>query len=155
MYIGRGLNVKTETLTPQDAALWLARNPRKRKDGRKRLRSDRSSENDLADDLLRNFSVRSLHAALVDDKGQPINIKWYVKKLLSIFARADQQRDRLAVLDRLQSLILLGAIQDREFIESLSRKVGGLKPVGSEGRDPFAERGNLKLRAVSTVQKEA
>jgi len=129
--------MKPVVITEQDAALWLARHPRKKRNGRVKVRSGVSSEEVLADDFLRNFSVRSLHTAL-QENGKPLDIVWYVKKLLEILRGADLQKDRLAVLDRIKELILLGAIQDPALSEDLmSRLPGATKSPVNPIDDPF------------------
>lgn len=137
--------MKPVAITEQDAALWLARHPRKKRDSRIKVRSRVSSEEILADDFLRNFSVRALHIAL-QDNGKPLDISWYVKNLLVILRSAELQKDRLAVLDRIKDLILLGAIQDPALSEEMmSRLPGTSKSPVNPIEDPFVGQ-PLKLR---------
>ena len=138
---------KIATISDRDVALYLAKQPRKRKRGNAARVTRKSSDEDLSDEFLRNFTPERLFAALFDKK-TPITIEWYVKRMLRILDAPDtKSSDRISVLDKLKELLLLGAIQDSALASSItSRSSGGSKTNIS---DPFAG-DSLKFREGKT-----
>lgn len=134
---------KIVAVTAQDVAAFLAKKPRKRRNALRKVKHTEKLEN-ITDDFVRNFSARELFAALKDKRGRSINIRWYVEKLLEALKGAGKASEKVLILDRFKELMLIGAIQDRDLAEHLTKTIPELadtKPA--EQFDPFL-RGRLK-----------
>ncbi len=132
---------KVAVVTEQDVATFLARNPRKKRHKLRKVKPATATLEEMTDEFLRSFSAQALFQALRTREGKPLDIHWYVERLLSIYKEADQAKDRLAVLDRIRGLTLIGAIQDPALQEHLVAKVPELRNTD----DPFAGK-KLKIR---------
>jgi hypothetical protein len=139
---------KIATISDRDVALWLAKNRRKRRRGNAAKVTKKASDNDLADEFLRNFTPERLFAALVDGR-TPITIEWYVKRMLNIlYAEETKSSDRITVLEKLKELLLLGAIQDSSLASAVQSNLSG-KRSAPDISDPFVG-GSLKFKKGKT-----
>ena len=131
--------VKLSPITPESIALFLARNPIKRHKSRKPAKSSSPPE-EIAEDFMLNWSSARLLDVLKDARGRKIDIKWIVERYLDILDREDiKPAEETAIVDRLQSFLVIGAIQDPKLAEHLQRKLG-VSPKGpgaKEHSDPF------------------
>ncbi len=123
--------MKSAPITEQTVATWMAS-----RYGKVRKTGPSAS-------LAHGFSADALKKALWDRRSQKavaIDTGWIVRKLLEIFQSPQSTSgDRIKVLERLQELILLGAIQNVELIEWI-----GKGPKTKAGiPDPFS--GKLKV----------
>lgn len=99
-----------------------------------------SEAEDIAKWFMDNFTPGKLMEILKDSRKEPINLEWYVKKLLKLYDHKETSATvKLQILDRFRDLILLGAIQDPELVASMRGKA----PV--QEADPFMGK-KLKVR---------
>lgn len=134
-------------ITPEAIALYQAEHPIKRHKNKKRA-TPTSSPEDIAEDFMLNYSSARLLEVLVDSRGKKIDIGWIIRRYLDILGREDiKPAEETAILDRLQSFLVLGAIQDPKLAERIERKTGlrGKGPVAKEHSDPFK---GQKLKVV-------
>lgn len=133
--------IRPKKVSQDDIALFLAKNHRVR--GRPVKKS--TSYEKHARRFVTEFSAASLFEALKDRK-TPITLSWIVKKLLEILRDPGTKPiDRIAVLDRLKDLLVLGAIQDPELAEQVQGVTG--KSEEKSSFDPF-KGGKLKIRGA-------
>lgn len=83
----------------------------------------------------------------LQDRGKPINIEWYVKKLLGLLSEENARvGEKVQVLDRLKELLVLGAIQDPALSEYVTKRVEvGASASVQEQHDPFLGGRKLKI----------
>lgn len=125
--------------TSFDLASFLAQHPRKRMARTKKVGINSEAE-DIAKWFMDNFTPGKLMEILKDSRKEPINLEWYVKKLLKLYDHKETSATvKLQILDRFRDLILLGAIQDPELVASMRGKA----PV--QEADPFMGK-KLKVR---------
>lgn len=74
-----------------------------------------------------------------------------MKKMISLLDSPDAKvAERLVILDRLRELLLLGGLQNPEFVEEIVRRTAtGFELKKTEDKDPFAGASPVKLRNVS------
>jgi len=139
---------KIATVSDRDVALWLAKNRLKRKRGNAAKVTRKSPDEDLSEAFLRNFTPERLFAALFD-RGTPITIEWYVKRMLGILDDPEaKSSDRITVLDKLKELLLLGAIQDSSLASAIQGNLSGRRST-TDISDPFVG-SSLRLRKEGT-----
>lgn len=117
--------MKSAPITEQTVATWMAS-----RQGKVRKTGPSAS-------LAHSFSAEALKKALWDRGSRKVAIDtgWIVRKLLDLFHSSTASAgDKIKVLERLQDLILLGAIQNTELIEWV-----GKGPKTKAGiSDPFS-----------------
>jgi hypothetical protein len=126
--------VSGKVTTDHSVAAYLAGTSLPKKHGSKK---DKTSQ-DKALTLLREFTAGNLYDILVDPKGNRIDLKWLVQRLVEI-TFTGKASERLMALDRLKEFVLLGAIQEKDLADAMTR--GGKAPSENQF-DPFA----LKLK---------
>lgn len=125
-------------ITPEQIALYLADHPVKRRKGKKV--KPESPPEEIAEEFLVNYTSARLLEVLVDSSGNKIDIGWIVRRYIDILDREDTKpAEETAILDRLQSFLVLGAIQDPKLADRVQRKTGisPKGPVAKEHSDPF------------------
>jgi hypothetical protein len=116
-----------KTIDAQTLALFLV-DPTRVKSRKKRT---------LAQEFLESHSVRSISKALRDGRTK-IDLTYCVKAYVKLF-HDERARisDQLAIIDRFRELIVLGAIQDPNLAEYLTRAVARLDQKEEKMSDPF------------------
>lgn len=137
-------------VTIQDVSLFLAKNKRKRRGSKPKRVTVRSSDEALAEEMLSNFTLERLYGALSKHK---VTIDWFVSQLMELYhAETTRTSEALMILDRLQELLLMGAIQDTSLAKDLDKRLSLSPKKGSDvaprRSDPFTGKG-LKLRKDS------
>lgn len=118
------------TITAQDLAQFLGSDTSKKK-------TKASTEV-----FLKQFSSGSL-GAILKDKARKIDLAWYVKELLRLLRDPEcPHATQLVILDRLQDMIVLGAVQDPTLLKELK---GDIKNAAKRIPDPFAGDTPLKM----------
>lgn len=135
-------------ITPEQIALFLAKQPIKRRKNKKPPKPE-SPPDEIAEDFMLNYSSARLLEVLVDGRGKKIDIGWIVKRYIDILDREDTKpAEETAILDRLQSLLVIGAIQDPKLAEEVQRKTG-ISAKGPIAKD-LEEDGPFKSLKIKT-----
>ena len=157
------MNRKVVTVSEVDVALFVARKVQESEGKRrKRYRSDRKVKpadppDVISEWFLQNFSSQNLLQALQTKAGKPITLAWIVQRMLDILDDEESKAaERMAVLDRLRDLLLLGSIQDPELSEEVQCRIAGGKPSpGKAQYDPFSGEKGKKKNFKFRPRKEA
>ena len=126
--------ISSKAITQEDVALFLAR--RKRKRGKPVVKG-------TPRDFVAEFSASNLRDVLKDREKKPITLGWVIKKMLRLLDDENAKvSDKVVILDRLKDHLLLGAIQDPELAEAVTKRVSGENT--KKRYDPF-KAGKLKV----------
>jgi hypothetical protein len=121
------MNTKTKPITQEQLAKFLGSYPR---DPRK---DTPEINEDYAERLLYQFSAKSIYDKLLSES---VSISWIIRELVRLYnEECDRVSDKITLLDRLKEYVLLGAIQDPKFIESLDASTKD----GTTLSDPFVQ----------------
>ena len=130
-------------ITDADVAVFLASKKRK-----KRKISRQSKPEEIARSFSEQLHIKNLYEILRQGT-TPINLAWIVNKWLDMLDdRNTNSSVKMSILDRLRELILIGAVQDPELIESITQKTAIPSSKKKKSADPFAGDA-LKFRGVS------